>query len=76
MGRSIGSTVGEIIDSGYNPETRKENADEKDQEEDLLKITVEIFSSNCTSGKSKGMDSLMFVFNSGYIEKYFLCVGK
>ena len=65
--RSIGSTVGEIADSGYNPETRNESADEKDQEEDLLKIIVEIVSANCTSEKSKGMDWLMFVFNSSYI---------
>ena len=54
--RSIGSAIGEITYSGYNLETIKESADEKDQEEDLLKITVEIFSANCTSGKSKGMD--------------------
>ena len=54
--RSIGSTVGEIVDSGYHPDTRKETTDEKYEEEDLLKITVEIFSTNCTSGKSKGMD--------------------
>ena len=54
--RSIGSVVGEIADSSYNIETRKESADEKYQEEDLLKITMKIFSSNCTSGKSKGMD--------------------
>ena len=54
--RSIGSAVVEIADSGYNPETRKESAKEKGQEEDLLKMTVEIFSSNYTSGKFKGMD--------------------
>ena len=55
MGRSIGSIIGEIVDSGYIPEARKESVDEKYQE-DLLKITVELFSANCTSGKSKGMD--------------------
>ena len=54
--RSIGYVVGEIVGNGYNPETRKESADEKDQEAYLLKITMEIFSSNCTSGNSKGMD--------------------
>ena len=54
--RSIGSVIGEIADCGYNPETIKESVNEKDQEEDLLKIIVEIFSANCTSGNSKGMD--------------------
>ena len=42
--RSIGYVVGEIVGNGYNPETRNKSADEKDQEEDLLEITVEIFS--------------------------------
>ena len=43
--------------------------DEKYQEKDLLKITMEIFSANYTSGNSKCMDWLMFVFNSSYIGK-------
>ena len=54
--RSIRYAVGEIANNGYNLETRKESADEKYEEEDILKMTVEIFSANCTSGKSKGMD--------------------
>ena len=60
--RSIGSAVREIAYSGYTPETRKKSADENDQEEDILKIAVEIFSANCTSEMSEGMDYLMFVF--------------
>ena len=53
--RSIGSTGGEIVDIGYNPETRKESADEKDQEEDILKVEVEIFLANYTCEKHEGM---------------------
>ena len=54
--RSIRSVVWEIVDSGYNLETRKESAYKKNQEENILKITMEIFSTNCTSGKSEGMN--------------------
>ena len=57
--RSIGFAVGEITDNSYKPEI---SVDEKDQEEDLLKILMEIFSSNCTSENFEGMDYLMFVF--------------